>query len=124
MVDWPGSINLPPFRQLKEHGFLSKFKINHLGAVKVIQTTLNHLQQAEHTSSIVMFSTIAVQTGMADHASVASAEGAVEGLTRSLAAELALKIRVNCITPALTRTPLACRLLGNEEKQRAAADRY
>lgn len=123
MVYCPDSINLRPFRQLKEEDILSEFKINHLGAVKVIRGTLNHLQQAEPTSSIVKFSTIAVQTGVAYHATVASTKGAGEGLTRSLTAELVPKIRLNCLPPSLTHTPLACRLLGNEEKQRAAAER-
>lgn len=124
LVYCPGSINLRPFRQLKEQDFLSEFKINHLGAVKMIQGTLNRLKNIEQTAAIVLFSTVAVGTGMSYHASIASAKGAVEGLTRSLAAELAPKIRVNCIAPSLTHTPLASRLLANEEKQRAAAERH
>lgn len=124
LVYCPGSINLRPFRQLKEEDFLSELKINLLGAVKTIQGTLNRLRNAEDTSSIVMFSTVAVQTGMAYHASIASAKGAVEGLTRSLAAELAPKIRVNCIAPSITNTQLAGRLLATEEKQKASAERH
>lgn len=124
LVYCPGTINLRPFRQLNEEDFLLEFKINHLGAVKVIQSTLNHLRKAEATSSIVMFSTVAVQTGMSYHAAIASAKGAVEGLTRSLAAELAPKIRVNCIAPSITNTQLAGRLLATEEKQKASAERH
>jgi len=124
VVYCPGTINLRPFRQLKEEDFLSDFKINVLGAVKTIQGTLNRMKKVERTASIVLFSTVAVQTGMSYHASIASAKGAVEGLTRSLAAELAPKIRVNCIAPSLTNTPLAARLLGNEEKLQAAAERH
>ncbi|MCI0495952.1 SDR family oxidoreductase [candidate division KSB1 bacterium] len=124
VVYCPGTINLRPFRQLKEEDFVTDFRINLLGAVKTIQTVLSNLKKAEETASIVLFSTVAVQTGMAFHASIASAKGAVEGLTRSLAAELAPKIRVNCIAPSLTNTPLAARLLANEEKQKATADRH
>ncbi|MDZ7358758.1 MAG: SDR family oxidoreductase, partial [candidate division KSB1 bacterium] len=124
VVYCPGTINLRPFRQLKEEDFLTDFKINALGAVKTIQGTLNRMKKVEQTASIVLFSTVAVQTGMSYHASIASAKGAVEGLTRSLAAELAPKIRVNCIAPSLTDTPLAARLLGSEEKQQAAAERH
>jgi NAD(P)-dependent dehydrogenase (short-subunit alcohol dehydrogenase family) len=58
------------------------------------------------------------------HASVAAAKGAVEGLTRSLAAEWAPKIRVNAIAPALVDTPLAARLLSSPEKREALAARY
>ena len=114
----PGTINLKPFRQLKEEDFSTDFKINFTGAVKSIQNTLSLLRKSEGTSSILLFSTVAVQTGMPYHASIASAKGAIEGLTRSLAAEFAPNIRVNCIAPSLTNTPLAERLLSSEEKQK------
>eukprot|EP00903_Cladosiphon_okamuranus_P000458 g456.t1 len=58
------------------------------------------------------------------HASIAAAKGAVEGLTRSLAAEWAPKIRVNAIAPSLTDTPLAEKLLSTEDKRKASADRH
>ena len=61
---------------------------------------------------------------MAFHASIAAAKGAVEGLTKSLAAELAPKIRVNAIAPSLTDTPLANQFLGNEAKKEAAEKRH
>lgn len=121
----PGTINLRPFRQLKEEDFLEDFRTNVLGAVKGIQACLPLLRNAStETASILLFSTVAVQTGMAYHASAASAKGAVEGLTRSLAAELAPRIRVNCIAPSLTDTPLAERLLSSEEKRRNASERH
>ena len=58
------------------------------------------------------------------HASIASAKGAIEGLTRSLAAEFAPKVRVNCIAPSLTETPLAFRLIENESKRTSAMERH
>jgi NAD(P)-dependent dehydrogenase (short-subunit alcohol dehydrogenase family) len=58
------------------------------------------------------------------HASVASAKGALEGLTRTLAAEWAPKIRVNAIAPSLVNTPLADKFLNNETKQARAAERH
>ena len=73
---------------------------------------------------IVLFSTVAVKTGMPFHASVAGAKAAVEGLTRSLAAEFAPRIRVNAIAPSLTDTPLAGNLLSSNDKRKASADRH
>ena len=61
---------------------------------------------------------------MSFHASVAASKGAIEGLTRSLAAEFAPKIRVNCIAPSLTNTPMASRLLSSPEKIEASALRH
>ncbi len=119
----PGSITLKPFKNLKPEQFLSDFNINLLGAVKVISRYFENLNEAGN-GSIVLYSTVAVQTGMNYHASIAAAKGAVEGLTRSLAAEFAPSIRVNCIAPSLTNTPLAERLLNSDAKKSAAAERH
>lgn len=119
----PGSITLKPFKSLKEEDFLKDFEVNLLGAFRIIRHFLPNLQ-ASDSASIVLFSTVAVQTGLPYHASIASAKGAVEGLTRSLAAELAPKIRVNAIAPSLTDTPLAGKLLDNETKRKAAEERH
>ena len=119
----PGSINLKPFKSLKEQDYVDDFNINVLGAVKFINQYLPNLKKVDK-SSIVLFSTVAVQTGMPYHASVAMAKGAVEGLTRSLAAEFAPKIRVNCIAPSLTDTHLASKLLSSDEKKEVSAKRH
>lgn len=120
----PGSIRLRPFARLTAEEFLEDYRLNLLGAVAVIKGCLNSLKKADPTAAIVLFSTVAVGTGMPFHASIASAKGAVEGLTRSLAAEFAPRIRVNAIAPSLTDTPLAEALLAGEGKRKAAADRH
>jgi NAD(P)-dependent dehydrogenase (short-subunit alcohol dehydrogenase family) len=120
----PGTIVLKPFQRLSVEDFMQDYRINLLGAVKVIQACLKQLKKSSSGASIVLFSTVAVQTGMAFHASVASAKGAVEGLTRSLAAEFAPRIRVNAIAPSLTDTPLAQALLSSDAKRKASADRH
>lgn len=124
LVYCPGSIRLRPFRALKIDEFLDDFQVNLLGAVRAIQASLPALKKAPEGAGIVLFSTVAVQTGMPFHASIASAKGAVEGLTRSLAAELAPKIRVNAVAPSLTETPLAAQLLDNDTKRKAAEERH
>jgi NAD(P)-dependent dehydrogenase (short-subunit alcohol dehydrogenase family) len=124
LVYCPGSIRLRPFHRLKADDFLADLEINLLGAVKAIQTCLPGLKRADAPGSIVLFSTVAVQTGMPFHASIASAKGAVEGLTRSLAAEFAPRIRVNAIAPSLTDTNLARALLSDDGKRSAAAERH
>ena len=123
LIYFPGTINLKPFRSIKQSDLEFDFKINVLGAVKSIQSFSKNLSLSE-SASIVLFSTVAVQTGMPFHASVASSKGAIEGLTRSLAAEFAPKIRVNCIAPSLTNTPMAERLLSSPEKIESSALRH
>lgn len=123
VVYCPGTINLKPFHRLTENDFMEDFRINVLGAVRTLQQILPLLKNANQ-ASVVLFSTVAVRNGMAFHASVATAKGAVEGLARSLAAEWAPKIRVNVIAPSLTDTRLAEKLLATDEKKKAAAERH
>ena len=123
LVYAPGSINLKPFKMLKPEDFEKDWKVNVLGAVRTLQYYYKALQAAGN-ASVLFFSTVAVQTGMPFHASIAAAKGALEGLVRSLAAEWAPNIRVNCLAPSLTETPLASRLLSSEEKIRAAQERH
>jgi len=119
----PGSINLRPFKGLKEATFQEDFNINVLGAIRNLQAVAPLLQAAEQ-AAVVLFSTVAVQTGMPFHASIAAAKGAIEGLTRSLAAEWAPKIRVNAIAPSLVNTPLAEKFLNNEAKVEKVNERH
>jgi NAD(P)-dependent dehydrogenase (short-subunit alcohol dehydrogenase family) len=123
LVFCPGSIILKPLRGLKTEEVLHDFKLNALGGMRVVQQLLNKLKKSSG-ASIVFFSTVAVRQGMPFHASVAMAKGAIEGLTRSLAAELAPGIRVNAIAPSLTDTPLASRLLSSDERKEASAQRH
>jgi 3-oxoacyl-[acyl-carrier protein] reductase len=123
LVYFPGSIHLKPFHRLTPGDFLTDYGINCLGAVSAIQSALPALKAAP-SASIVLFSSVAVAQGMPYHASIAAAKGAVEGLARSLAAELAPKIRVNVIAPSLTDTPLASPLLNTDAKREAAAKRH
>jgi NAD(P)-dependent dehydrogenase (short-subunit alcohol dehydrogenase family) len=119
----PGTIALKPFHRFTDDEFLTDFQLNTLGAARFIRELLPRLKAASQ-SSVVFFSTVAVQQGMPFHASVAMAKGALEGLTRSLAAELAPKIRVNAIAPSITDTPLASKILSSEEKKKASGDRH
>ena len=123
LVYCPGSINLKPFRGLKMEDFQHDLTVNYLGAIKTIKHYLPNLKEAER-ASITLFSTVAVQKGMPFHSSIAGAKGAIEGLTRALAAEFAPKIRVNCIAPSLTDTPLASKLLRNEKQREGAEQRH
>ena len=113
LIYCPGSINLKPFKRLSLEDFKSDFEINVIGAVKAIQKYTPALSQSE-SGSIVLFSTVATTLGMPYHASVATAKSAVEGLTKSVAADLAPNIRVNAIAPTITQTDLAAKLLRNE----------
>ena len=113
LVYCPGSINLKPINRLSVDDFKNDFDINVIGAVKAIQKYIPALKNG-NKPSIVLFSTVAAKLGMPFHASVAASKSAVEGLTKSLGAELAPGIRVNAIAPTVTDTELASKLLRND----------
>tara|TARA_Y100000768_G_scaffold143970_1_gene107287 strand:- start:3 stop:707 length:705 start_codon:yes stop_codon:yes gene_type:complete len=119
----PGSINLRPFNTLKIESFLEDYKINFLGAIKSLKIILPLMQKSDN-SSIVFFSTVAVSTGMPFHSSISSSKGAIEGLTRSLAAEFAPKIRVNSIAPSIVKTNLSEKFLNSDLKIEKASERH
>ena len=113
LVYCPGSINLKPINRLSIDDFKNDFEINVIGAVKTVQKYLPVLKNGANPS-IVFFSTVASDLGMPFHASVAASKSAVEGLTKSLGAELAPIVRVNAIAPTVTDTDLASKLLRND----------
>ena len=123
MAYMPGSIQLKPFSRFKSEDFIADYQLQVVGAVSVIQAVLPKLK-ASGKASIVLFSTVAVNTGFNFHSLVASSKGAIQGLTKALAAEFAPTIRVNAIAPSITNTPLASNLLNSEEKITANAQRH
>lgn len=123
LVYCPGSINLKPFARIQPEDFINDYRINVTGAIKIIQQVLPNLKAAGN-AAIILFSTVAVQQGFNFHSMVAASKGAIEGLTRALAAELAPSIRVNCIAPSITKTPLSSSLLNTDAKKEANASRH
>ncbi len=112
-----GSINLKPLKITKDEDFIDSFKINTLGAINIIK--LNQETLANNNGSVLLYSTIAVKQGFTNHTIISTAKGAVEGLTLSLAAEFAPKIRVNCIAPSLTDAKMTQKLISNDTIKKA-----
>lgn len=123
LIYCPGSINLKPISSLQIEDFRNDFEINVIGAVKAIQKYLPALKKGTDPS-IILFSTVAVKLGMPFHASIATAKAGVEGLVKSLGAELASIIRVNAIAPTITETSLASNILRNDRMKENMRDRH
>lgn len=121
LVYCPGNINLKPFKMLSLDTFKEDMELNFFSMVSVLKSVIDKMVDG---SSMVFFSTVAVGTGMPFHSSIAAAKGAIEGFAKSMAAEYAPKIRVNCVAPSLVDTPLAERLLNNDRKREQMAERH
>ena len=115
-----GTIDLRSLSRFSETDFAHDFRVNAMGAALAVQALLPALKKGS-SASVLFFSSVAAQQGFAFHASIGMAKGAVEGLTLSLAAELAPKIRVNAIAPSLIQTPLAQKLISNEKMAESIA---
>lgn len=118
----PGTINLKPFKRFSEEDFITDYQLQVVGAIKILNSIYRKLKKSE-SASVVFFSTVAVSKGFPFHAQVAASKGALEGVTKTLASELAPTIRVNAVAPSLTQTPLAEPLLSTKEKKQSNAER-
>lgn len=123
VVYCPGSIQLKPFHRIYHDDFIADYSLQVGGLIRVLQKAFPVLKQSPH-AAVVTFSTVAVQRGFNFHSLVSASKGAIEGLTRALAAEWAPTIRVNSIAPSITDTPLASALLNTAEKREANAQRH
>lgn len=115
-----GSITLKPFARLSAEDYLHDYQLNALGAALSVQALLPALKAAD-AASVVLVSSVAARKGFVAHASISMAKAAIEGLTMALSAELAPHIRVNCVAPSLTKTPLAQPILRSEKMAEAIA---
>lgn len=123
LIYCPGSINLKPIVSLGIDDFRNDFEINVIGAVKSIQKYLPTLKKGTNPS-IILFSTVAAKLGMPFHASIATAKSGVEGLVKSLGAELAPTVRVNAIAPTITETSLSAAILRNDRMKENMIERH
>ena len=123
LIYCPGSINLKPIMSLGIDDFRNDFEINVIGAVKAIQKYLPTLKKGSNPS-IILFSTVAAKLGMPFHASIATAKSGVEGLVKSLGAELAPTVRVNAIAPTITETTLSSAILRNDRMKENMIERH
>ncbi|MFL2728355.1 MAG: SDR family NAD(P)-dependent oxidoreductase [Gammaproteobacteria bacterium] len=123
LVYCPGTINLRSLQRLTLEDIKNEMEVNFYGAFNIIKKVLPNLKKNDG-ASVVLFSTVAVKTGMPMHSSIAAAKGAVEGLAKSLAAELAPRVAINCIAPSIVDTKLAANILSTDERKQASADRH
>ena len=123
LVYCPGSISLKSIQRMNISDIREDFRINFEGAFHIIKKVLPNLKK-DDGASVVFISSVAASTGMTFHSSIAASKSALEGFARSLSAELAPRVAVNCIAPSLTDTPMAEHLINNENKLKSSKERH
>ncbi len=121
IVYFPGTIVLKPFKQLSLETFENDYNINVLGLLKILKFYESRLSEK---ASLVFISTVAASVGMPFHTSISMCKASLEGLAKSLAAEWAPKIRVNCVAPSLVETKLAKRFFRNDKQKEMMSERH
>lgn len=121
IVYFPGSINLKPFKRLSMDEFKKDYDINVLGLLNILKFYQSKLTIG---ASVVFISSVAASVGMPFHSSISMCKSSIEALARSLAAEWAPKVRVNCVAPSLVNTKLSERFFRNEKQQEQMNSRH
>ena len=117
-----GSINLKPINLITKKDYLNSFELNFFPIVDIIKKFQENLKK--NKASIVLFSTVAVKQGFPNHSIISPVKASLEGLTVSLASELAPNIRVNCIAPSLSNSKMANKMLKNSKISEAIAKQH
>jgi NAD(P)-dependent dehydrogenase (short-subunit alcohol dehydrogenase family) len=123
LVYCPGTINLKSLQRLTLEDVKAEMEVNFYGAFNVIKKVLPNLKKNDG-ASVVLFSTVAANTGMPMHSSIAASKSALEGFAISLAAELAPRVAINCVAPSIVDTKLASHILSTDERKDASAQRH
>ncbi len=83
------------------------------------------LRGAEAGGAALLFSSVAAQMGTPNHAAVAAAKGAVEGLVRGLAADWAPRgWRINAVALGLHETPMTEAFTKGDRQRQAVTAQY
>jgi NAD(P)-dependent dehydrogenase (short-subunit alcohol dehydrogenase family) len=118
LANFAGSILLKPAHLTRPDEFAQVLAQNLVTAFNVVRAAGKLVKGA---GSVVLMSSAAGRTGLPNHEAIAAAKAGVIGLALSAAATYAAKgVRVNCVAPGLTSTPLTARIVGNEASLKAS----
>ncbi len=92
-----------PWKEITPDEWNQVIGVNLSGAFYVLQAVAPLIGEG---GSIVTVASVAAQTGAPHHLHYAAAKAGLVNLTKSLARDLAPRIRVNCVAPGITLTPM------------------
>jgi NAD(P)-dependent dehydrogenase (short-subunit alcohol dehydrogenase family) len=92
-----------PFGQITAEEWDTVIEVNLSGAFFTLQAIAPKISRG---GAIVTVASVAAHTGAPHHMHYAAAKAGLVNLTKSLARELAPHVRVNCVAPGVTLTPM------------------
>jgi NAD(P)-dependent dehydrogenase (short-subunit alcohol dehydrogenase family) len=117
LVNCAGSVLLKPAHLTTDDEWHHTLHTNLSSCFYLLRESARRMMQ--QGGSIVFCSTVAAARGLPNHEAIAAAKAGVEGLTRSAAASYSrYQIRVNCVAPGLTETPLTQAITSNEASRK------
>lgn len=115
-----GSVLLKPIHTTTTQEFEDTIRVNLLSSFHVVKAATRAMMRAGG-GSIALCSSAVARHGLPSHEAIAAAKGGVAALALSAAASYASKnVRVNCVAPGLTRTPMTERITGSEAALKAS----
>lgn len=112
VVNCVGSILLKPIHLTNDEEWEDTLALNLHSSFYITRESVKAMQK--QGGSIILCSTAAAEIGIPNHEAIAAAKAGVIGLARSTAASYSRKnIRVNCVAPGLTDTPMAKNITDN-----------
>ena len=99
-----------PFAEIGADEWQEVMQINLNGPFYVMQCFAAHMREG---GSIVTVASVAAHTGAPHHAHYAAAKAGLVNLTKSAARALAPRVRVNCVAPGITLTPMGQETAGS-----------
>jgi 2-C-methyl-D-erythritol 4-phosphate cytidylyltransferase len=112
VVNTAGVLPRGTLAETSEETIYSATEINYLAPVLIAQEFYPHL--AAHDGSLLLFTSSSYTRGRSGYSLYSSAKAAVVNLTQALADEWAGEVRVNCINPERTGTPMRTKAFGEE----------
>ncbi|MCW2747139.1 MAG: 2-C-methyl-D-erythritol 4-phosphate cytidylyltransferase [Nocardioidaceae bacterium] len=112
VVNTAGVLHIGELAETTEETIYNATEVNYLAPIFIAQEFYPHLAQTG--GSLLLFTSSSYTRGRRGYSLYSSAKAAVVNLTQALADEWAGEVRVNCVNPERTGTPMRTKAFGDE----------
>ena len=123
-VHCAGFMKMVPLKMVSQDLMLETFKVNVFSANSIIKLLTNKKANNSALNSVVLISSNISNRGAKAMSTYGSSKSALDGLMRSLAVELAPKVRLNSVLPGAVLTEMTKTIFENEEVSQRMSVQY